>query len=168
MSHLKKTAITIVILAWLLPILPVGLFFRTTTCILPRQAAYFYNIGCLFSKRTPSWPRYFVEGQKEDGTWIEIPYKEHFHIQPFGHRKRFDRVMAKQKKDPRIMGHLASWIRRRHNTSQQKAENKVERVRLISASFKSTPERPYPWPKLEEVPNESRRIIFEERLRLTS
>ena len=168
MSKTKKILACLLIAAWLLPIVPVGIFFKTATCVLPKQAAYFYNIGCLFSKTTKRWSRHYAEGQTADGRWIKIPHQDYFRINPFGHRKRFDRTLIKLKNDPRILGHLASWVRRRYNRETIETENKVKRVRLIKVYFESSPERPFPWPELEDVPQDKRIIMYEERPRLAS
>lgn len=160
----REILVSIFVFLILAPIIPVGLNPRAARVVIPDSVSYFCNIGCLFSKRTPQWSRYYIEGMTRQKEWIEIPEKDIFKIQPFGHRTRFTRIMVKFAKDKKVLPPLAKHIRKTFNNSTENQDLHISKVRFTRVIFQTAVDRAFPWPPLSEIPHEQRDIIYQDKV----
>lgn len=162
-KRLKKFLISLLILGWLLPIVPVGLDYANSAQVLSAPIAWFYHIGCLFPQRVTRWSRVYVEGERQDGTWIEIDYHRYFRLKPFGYRKRLTRVVQGFFNNKTILSDLATYVRETYNSEKKNQRDTIKTIRFVTVSYYFSRTRPFPWPKLVETPRELRNIVFDER-----
>jgi len=162
-ARLRKFLIYIFIASWLLPIIPVGIFRYTMQEILPDGLTYPYSIGCLFTTGQKMYPRFYAEELTGSGKWKEIPHRDFFKIHPFGNRTRFARLLGTFKLDDRVLGSVARYTRDRYNQSAPSHRERISKIRFVRALFESTPERPFPWPSLNEIPLDEREVFFTEK-----
>jgi hypothetical protein len=100
-------------LLWLLPVAWVGVLGGPPTS-WPTQARDLYAVSCLFGQAQERVSMFYVQvryGSRPG--WHDLPEHEFFQLEPFGHRNRFDRFMARfgyRREDAVARRELAHWL----------------------------------------------------------
>lgn len=82
-------------LAWLIPIAWVGVL-GGPPAGWPTHARDLYAVSCLFGRASERVSVFYVQVRHADERgWRDLPEAEYFGLEPFGHRTRFDRFMAR-------------------------------------------------------------------------
>jgi hypothetical protein len=104
-------------LLWLLPMAWVGVRGGPPTS-WPTQARDLYAVSCLFGQASERVSMFYVQVRYDGRSgWHDLPEQEYFRLEPFGHRNRFDRFMARfgyRPQDESARRELAAWLAAAH------------------------------------------------------
>jgi hypothetical protein len=104
-------------LLWLLPITWVAVRGGSPTS-WPTQARDLYSVSCLFGQVHARVSMFYVQVRFDARRgWHDLPEHEYFSLEPFGHRNRFDRFMARfgfRPEDESARRELAHWLAAAH------------------------------------------------------
>jgi hypothetical protein len=104
-------------LLWLLPMSWVAVRGGPPTS-WPTQARDLYAVTCLFGQAHERVSMFYVQVRYDVRPgWHDLPEHEYFRLEPFGHRNRFDRFMARfgfRPEDEPARRELAHWLAARH------------------------------------------------------
>ncbi|MCA9680921.1 MAG: hypothetical protein KC457_01900 [Myxococcales bacterium] len=80
---------------WLLPV-AVSSWRGGPPSSWPTRARDFYSVSCLFGTASDRVSMFYVQVRREGlAGWQDFDEGEYFRLEPFGHRTRFDRFMAR-------------------------------------------------------------------------
>lgn len=100
-------------LLWLVPMAWVG-FRGGSPERWPTQARDFYSVSCLFGTASERVSVFYVQVRRDGRSgWEDFDESEYFQLEPFGHRTRFDRFMARfgyQPDSELARAELARWL----------------------------------------------------------
>jgi hypothetical protein len=113
-------------LLWLLPVAWVGVRGGPPSS-WPSSARDLYAVSCLFGRAQDRVSMFYVQARYASRPgWHDLPEQEFFRLEPFGHRNRFDRFMARfgyRPEDAPARQELAHWLvaahRERHPEAPQ-------------------------------------------------
>lgn len=104
-------------LAWLVPMAHTAILGYPTSR-LQANVRDLYSVTCLFRHRTTKNVMFYVQVRHADRRgYYDVDEAELFPMQPFGHRSRFDRYMARfgyRERADAGRRELAEWIAARH------------------------------------------------------
>jgi hypothetical protein len=104
-------------LAWVLPVAHTAARGYPSSS-LPVNLRDLYSISCLFRHRTTAPVVFYVQVRFADRRgYYDIDEREYFSMQPFGHRNRFDRFMARfafREDADTARQELVDWLAKRH------------------------------------------------------
>lgn len=148
---------------WLLPI-ATSAALGYPPSFLPTFLRDQYSISCLFSSRPTVFDVYGIEVRREGRpAWEAFDENELFGLEPFGHRNRFDRFMARwgvHREQARQ--ELAHWI------AAEERRRGAERAPIIAVRFlvltfdpaqAPPPEGPWKKPSFRPGPHSGPRVI---------
>lgn len=85
---------------------------------LPIRVRDFYSVSCLFDTRSERISMFYAQFRLAgEDYWRDVPEDELFQLEPFGHRDRFDRFMARfgcGDGDQLARRELAEWLAERY------------------------------------------------------
>jgi hypothetical protein len=116
--NLNNAIIALVfVMGWLVPLTVVAL--RPAALHgLPSRVRDFYSVSCLFETRSERISLFYAQFRLADENhWRDVPEDELFQLEPFGHRNRFDRFMARfgcGERDELARRELAEWLAERY------------------------------------------------------
>lgn len=119
-------------LLWLLPISWVAVRGGPPTS-WPTQARDLYAVSCLFGQAHDRVSMFYVQVRYDARPgWHDLSEHELFRLEPFGHRNRFDRFMARfgfQPQDEPARRELAYWLAAAH------AQRHPEQPAILAVRF---------------------------------
>ncbi|KIG12740.1 hypothetical protein DB30_01098 [Enhygromyxa salina] len=119
-------------LAWLIPMAWVG-YLGGPPASWPVNCQDLYAVSCLFGRGSERVSMFYVQIRLADRPgWYDLPEREYFRLEPFGHRNRFDRFMARfgyRDEDHPARSELAHWIAATHR------ERHPDDARIIAVRF---------------------------------
>lgn len=99
----------------------------------PAQARDLVSVSCLFGQAHERVSMFYVQVRHEGRPgWHDLPEHEYFRLEPFGHRNRFDRFMARfgyRPEDAHARRELARWLAAAH------AERHPEEPAIVAVRF---------------------------------
>lgn len=107
--------------AWLLPMAVVG-WLGGPPQAWPTQLRDLYAVSCLFGRVSDHVSVFYLQARYADRPgWHDLPEHDHFQLEPFGHRTRFDRFMTRfghQDSEAAVFARteLAHWVAAREQT----------------------------------------------------
>jgi hypothetical protein len=120
------------VLAWLVPLAWVG-YLGGPPASWPVNCQDLYAVSCLFGRGSERVSMFYVQTRLADRPgWYDLPEHEYFRLEPFGHRNRFDRFMARfgyRDGDEQARSELAHWLAATHR------ERHPEDPRIIAVRF---------------------------------
>ncbi len=119
-------------LFWLLPLAISGVSGGPPR-VLPAKARDFYAVSCLFATASDRVSVFYVQVWRQGARgWEDFDEREYFGLEPFGHRTRFDRFMARfgyrDRAEP-ARAEMARWL------VAQDAEQHPERASIIRVRY---------------------------------
>jgi hypothetical protein len=104
-------------LLWLVPMAWVAVL-GSSPPSWPTQARDLYSVTCLFGQGHERVSMFYVQVRYDARPgWYDLDDYEHFRLEPFGHRNRFDRFMARfghRPEDALARRELAHWLAAAH------------------------------------------------------
>ena len=104
-------------LLWLVPMTYVG-FLGEPPSSWPTTARDLYAVSCLFGRGAERTSVFYVQVRYADRPgWYDLDEREHFGLEPFGHRTRFDRFMQRfgyQDESALARREMALWLAEAH------------------------------------------------------
>lgn len=117
---------------WLVPMAYVG-WLGGPPRAWPTTARDLYAVSCLFGRGSERVSVFYVQVRYADRPgWYDLDEREHFELEPFGHRTRFDRFMQRfgyQDNAELARRELATWLAQAH------AARHGERGEVIAVRF---------------------------------
>lgn len=112
---------------------------------LPNKLRDFYSVSCLFGDASARISVFYVQVWRDGARgWEDFDERELFRLEPFGHRTRFDRFMARfgyhDRAEP-ARRELALWLAQRDRELRPDAP-RVVRVRYLWTDVHIDPEHP--------------------------
>lgn len=116
---------------WLVPMAWVG-YLGGPPASWPVNCQDLYAVSCLFGRGSERVSMFYIQTRIADEPgWHDLPEHDYFRLEPFGHRNRFDRFMARfGYSDPRARRELAHWIAATHHELHP-AEPRIIAVRFV-------------------------------------
>lgn len=111
-----RLCVAAVLLAWHTPVLYHGLVSASALPGVPWNLHRCHDITCLFDQRPVARHHYYVQVRSPGRPdWQTLEVGEHFPMQPFGYRSRFERLNASWGADNEpARAELAAWLFARH------------------------------------------------------
>lgn len=131
-------------LFWLLPIAYVG-YRGSAPERWPITVRDLYSVSCLFGGASERISVFYLQVRREGQSgWQDVDESEYFRLEPFGHRNRFDRFMARfgypsEAEAPRR--ELAQWLARA-DRERNADQPPIVAVRFLWGDHHIDPERP--------------------------
>lgn len=138
-------------LLWLVPMAYVG-FRGGPPAAWPTTLRDLYAVSCLFGRGSERVSVFYVQVRYADRPgWYDLDEREHFELEPFGHRTRFDRFMQRfgYQDDAELARHeLGAWLAAAHATRHPE-RGEVVALRYLWADVEIRADRPPtgPWRK---------------------
>ncbi|PRQ08243.1 hypothetical protein [Enhygromyxa salina] len=105
------------VVLWLIPMAWVG-YLGGPPASWPVNCQDLYAVSCLFGRGSERVSMFYVQVRFADRPgWYDLPEHEYFKLEPFGHRNRFDRFMARfgyREGDGLARSELAHWLAATH------------------------------------------------------
>jgi hypothetical protein len=105
------------VIMWLIPMAWVG-YLGGPPASWPVNCQDLYAVSCLFGQGSERVSMFYVQTRFADRPgWYDLPEHEYFRLEPFGHRNRFDRFIARfgyRDADQHARTELAHWIAATH------------------------------------------------------
>ncbi|NVB37355.1 hypothetical protein G6O69_05895 [Pseudenhygromyxa sp. WMMC2535] len=112
----------------------------------PRHARDLYAVSCLFGEASERISVFYVQVRREgERGWHYVDEGAYFELEPFGHRTRFDRFMARfgyqERAGATARRELATWLAARED-EREGARGRVVAVRFLWTDRHIDPEHP--------------------------
>jgi len=152
------TLCSLVALLWIVPIIFHGLT-DVKIPYFPRTLSHLIRISKLFHQSQAVWSSFVYQVLPDGGVWTTLDLDDYSVLEPFGHRRRLDRIVELTASDNPQPGFvrrevLAEWIRDRYQALNPQDKLLAVRflyIRSISGSEIATPAGYWRNPDLRSV-----------------
>ena len=132
------------VISWLVPLAWVG-YLGGPPASWPVNCQDLYAVSCLFGRGSERVSMFYVQTRHLDRPgWYDLPEHEYFRLEPFGHRNRFDRFMARfgyRDADELARRELAHWIAATHRELHPD-DSPIIAVRFVWADHRISADTP--------------------------